>query len=378
LPVSASQFSHYRQNHCCEELEQPKSDEKGTFSISGLEPGSYWVITAKPSEGYPDTLAAIYGDERAPKVSLLASALCSNVTVNLGPKAARLHVLAVDATSRNPLSNLRAKIIKLSTGTWTSTAADRDVLIPAGAKVMVEITAEGYHSSKPIELDALQPDERKQITVVLSPDTTAPRPEPTARPVPSPITKPIKAAGCVNGKVVDENQTPVPAVKVTLMPVQPTPVSQVFRYVKTSDEGRFNLNNIGPGTYWIITSKREDGYPDTGARIYREDRAPVITVSTSASCIEETVSLGLKAARILITALDNRSHQKIQQSSVKIIKPSTGAWIGTEAGTEVFVPAFTELTVTVHTSGYRPADPVRVQGIAPNVLHSMTVMLNPE
>jgi Ca-activated chloride channel homolog len=154
------------------------SEDDGKFRISNLQAGSYVLYTANETEGYPFTWHAIYREnEGRAMIFAAASEDCKNISVKVGPKAARLKVSAVDASTHEPISNFRVELRNAHSGLMSVIEANtaHDVLLPARTDLTVVVWARGYAKSQPINLHAKEPGASEQISVALNPITSSSR-----------------------------------------------------------------------------------------------------------------------------------------------------------------------------------------------------------
>lgn len=129
-----------------------KTDNQGRFLLSGVPVGRNGVFAQKPEAGYPDTTAAIYGDDSVstPKAVVAAGKTTNDVIVRLGEKAGMIRGEIIDADSLKPVVTARIKIslpdndrIMLSIGPDVS--GHFSLLAPA-RPVKFVVSAPGYNS----------------------------------------------------------------------------------------------------------------------------------------------------------------------------------------------------------------------------------------
>src|SRR5205823_11454524 len=66
-----------------------ETDANGRFLLQHLEWGTYKVFGQKESDGYPNLNFAFYSDNRFPRVTLGPKLPIAEITLHLGPPAAR-------------------------------------------------------------------------------------------------------------------------------------------------------------------------------------------------------------------------------------------------------------------------------------------------
>lgn len=125
-----------------------RTDESGTCSRNDLPIDSYSIRVMKPSDGYPDTSFKFYsGLEKSIPVALTLADSFRSVLVTLGPKAGKLKLKVVDATSGAEIKNPTIVLRDVSDpNNWVSVgkALDSTILVPPNEDVQVEIVATGY------------------------------------------------------------------------------------------------------------------------------------------------------------------------------------------------------------------------------------------
>ena len=85
-----------------------------------------------------------------------------------------------------------------------------------------------------------------------------------------------EGAAQVQGRVAaTEAQTVPPRPVVYLVPAEPNAAENVLRFYEARAEtnGAFTLNNVAPGSYWIVTRPFEESAPLTPAKSIRRDAA---------------------------------------------------------------------------------------------------------
>lgn len=144
------------------------TDESGKFKLGDLQPGRYQLYTQNESAGYPPTKNSFYRNAVVPMVQ--TSKKCTNVVVKLGPKAARLKVNAVDASSGAPIPIFGIRM-RDTFGflTITRAAAGQEVLVPPNAELAVVAWAYRYPVTQPLTVRTPGPEVSQVVTLQLQP-----------------------------------------------------------------------------------------------------------------------------------------------------------------------------------------------------------------
>src|SRR5664279_2253829 len=146
---------------------EPRSDESGQFRIDDIPAGTYKANAFNDQLGYP----GIWWPLR--DVAITASALCTNITFNVGARAAKLKLTATDATTNKPITDILLRVFPgEKPGLWLPVepllSYGLPPQVPSLVKVRLVLTAKGYSSSEFI-FPSLAPGETREIVTKLSP-----------------------------------------------------------------------------------------------------------------------------------------------------------------------------------------------------------------
>jgi len=84
-----------------------KTTKYGTFTLCGLEPGSYTVVAIKEQDYYADPISTFFSDGRTlPEFPLKANEKLENVVIRLGQKCARLKGRIIDSVTGDPVHTI--------------------------------------------------------------------------------------------------------------------------------------------------------------------------------------------------------------------------------------------------------------------------------
>jgi carboxypeptidase family protein len=141
------------------------TDKNGGFKFERVQPGSYNVFANAPTMEYPLPF------DIASTVMVPASSGCAEITINLGPKAARLELKVIDAFTRQPLQGFTAHVFggDGAHNSWSFAFIANPMPIPALITMSVSAAATGYQAAKDVAFGPLQPEETQQLTIELLP-----------------------------------------------------------------------------------------------------------------------------------------------------------------------------------------------------------------
>jgi hypothetical protein len=149
------------------------ADENGRFRLDHIRPGDYDLYFENEAAGFSRLWVGWVnqpGLAKLLKVTVPATGGCKNVTLNMGPRGAWLDVVAVDADTQQQLSKLTITVLNPKNnrqGGSSNLPEPQPVLVPSHASFTVRVRAAGYRVSDPIQVEPLNPDEKKELTVPL-------------------------------------------------------------------------------------------------------------------------------------------------------------------------------------------------------------------
>lgn len=145
------------------------TDKEGKFTIRNLQPGTYRVSVDGRDKGYSTFSLKKYG--QYPKVNVLASPTCAELTLRLAAPGARLHLEVVDAINQEPIKYFRFTVDSAVSKMWWPGSGDtEEVLVPPDEPCSLTVRADGYKSSSAEALGTFQPGEVRHVKVLLQPD----------------------------------------------------------------------------------------------------------------------------------------------------------------------------------------------------------------
>lgn len=143
------------------------TDSEGKFKIGELNVGSHTVYAEKPSAGY--IIGPSLDQDRRVKVS---AGVCNDISIKLGPKAARLRVSVIDAVTGKLLPHTDFVLTAPRMISGGQLFGDI-VLAPPQVDLTIEIRVTGYEQDKRVNIGVLAPSEEKEITIPLQPLATS-------------------------------------------------------------------------------------------------------------------------------------------------------------------------------------------------------------
>jgi hypothetical protein len=145
------------------------TDKGGRFRFEGVHPGEYSIGTDAPQLGY----SWIPGHDNDLRITVEPSAGCNDVTINLGPKGAKIELKVVDAQTQRSLTGFVVFVsgALANGGKWVRRFDAPPMLVPALKPLNVSAERNGYRASKEVGIDPLQPEETRKITIELYPSS---------------------------------------------------------------------------------------------------------------------------------------------------------------------------------------------------------------
>lgn len=145
------------------------SDEKGKFKITDLESGTYALYSSNEAAGYPSTRNSFY--RTVNELPTQATQKCSSAVVKVGPKAARLKIKALDASTGAPLANFGVSLREQSGGILVIQRATpgQEVLVPPHADLAISAWSYGFPKSQYIVVTTPGSEASEDVTVQLTP-----------------------------------------------------------------------------------------------------------------------------------------------------------------------------------------------------------------
>ena len=143
------------------------TDKSGQFRFESVHPGEYSLSTDARKLGY----SGIPGHENDVFITVDPSAGCKDITINLGPKGARIELKVIDAQTQQPVMGFETFVSGelAKGGTWSRTFYSTPVLVPALKSLEIAVGKNGYRVSKNVAVNPLQPEETRQMTIELYP-----------------------------------------------------------------------------------------------------------------------------------------------------------------------------------------------------------------
>jgi hypothetical protein len=339
------------------EIPEVFTDEQGRFEIGVLEPGTYKAYAWNSSLGYVRPDSVVFRPA-LPSV-LVPAGSCVNLTIDAGAPAGHLMLIGRDAVSSEPLGSMEVTLVRPGHGRSESESVDfkagqRDLEVPSRTELDLEVSVTGYKRTH-FPVSTLQPSEIRDFQFALDRIGT----------------------GCITGTVVDDGRSPVEGVKVELHPLD----GETWAALPTgrSDaDGRFTIRDIHPAPFAIFTSK------ENGEYIYSWDtlddpELPRVTVAPEEACQSLDLPLGPRASRVMVTALDAQTGDRIPKISLEFLKvrnTNEGEGLYGLSG-EAHVPSLTELTLVVSANGYGKTRSILISPLQPGSVWRTRVKLRP-
>ena len=322
------------------------TDIEGHFSLD-VPPGRYRFVTSDehPTDRLALRLAA--GNMHELTVDVADAGICSRVTLRR-PVRARLYFHVTDLLSGTAVPQTQAQF-RIDPTVWKGGLDDKQALqVPPGTELEVQVFSTGYQDSEVLKTGPLQPGEQRTLDVALRPLQT----------------------GCLTGTVVDDQGAPV--ANVSLQPVfAGEHRSTSYGGSQTDKEGHFRFDTLQPGRWSIFTNASgylppmiRSGYANT-------------EVEPGAGCVDVTVPLGPKPARLEITVLDAATGKSIRNPEIWAMGDNNGngGWSLRLMDKSTLAPALTQFIISATAHGYQAAH-VTVSPLSPESLQKITIVMD--
>ena len=129
-----------------------------------------------------------------------------------------------------------------------------------------------------------------------------------------------QTSGCVEGTVTDYLGVPIPETTVRLAP--PDPLRQVPEVV-TDDKGRFEIDDLEPGTYKAYASNSTLGYVRPDSTVFRPG-LPAVSVPAG-SCVNLTIDAGAPVGHLMLSGRDAASCEPPGSMVITMARPGHAA-----------------------------------------------------
>lgn len=144
------------------------TDANGRFRVDGVQPGRSHVVVY--ASDYP--LSFNPNDGIVTDVNVASGPDCTDATIRLGPKAAKLLVDVIDAATQKPIEDakgwLKADFADDNGSRMVAIAVPTPVR--ARTQFSLYVQADGYLQPAPVTVLPMQPEQTQEITVALRPD----------------------------------------------------------------------------------------------------------------------------------------------------------------------------------------------------------------
>jgi hypothetical protein len=123
-----------------------QTDKAGNFLVDRLSFGSYKLFAMKESAEYPNMAFAFYSNNVFPTVTLTAAIPAAEIILKVGPQAGAVEGTVRDGFSGNRVNATFLLSRALNPDSWISMSQPSDfkILVPPGADVLIEVSAQGY------------------------------------------------------------------------------------------------------------------------------------------------------------------------------------------------------------------------------------------
>jgi carboxypeptidase family protein len=173
VPVESAKVDPRRNPYAGDGDSTVQTDKKGRFRADRLRPGDYDLYLETEAAGFSLLWVGWLNQPELPKlvrVTVPATGVCKNVTLDMGPRGASLDIVAIGASTQESLSKLIVTVNNSEHSRQGGSAylvEPREVLVPSHAKFTVQVQADGYRASEPVRIRPLIPGEKKELTIPL-------------------------------------------------------------------------------------------------------------------------------------------------------------------------------------------------------------------
>ena len=163
--------------------------------------------------------------------------------------------------------------------------------------------------------------------------------------------------GAVLGVVVDLGGKPVSGATVVAWPPDragPT----LFTGPRTDGQGKFTMENLSPGLYWVVAIKENEGYPDATSTFYSPPaKVTELTVQAGRVAKGVVVRVGPKAGRLIGRIADGVTGQPPPRAMIVFYEAeSPQDYMGTGPDVHgrfsILVPSMKAFRMRVSAPGY--------------------------
>jgi hypothetical protein len=331
---------------------QAWTEANGRFQILAVPPAEYQIVSGDAEGPYPNYANSFFYGTPELHLSVTASDKCQDVVVHVGPKAAKLNLSIVDAITKRPINQPAVELRRPDSSGLHTGAPGGKVNVPSLTDFQLKLKAVGYEESALIELPALRPEEVRDLTIELQP----------------------ALEGCIAGSVVGEDNLPMAGAKV-IAHLRTRSSLNDDQPVVTDSRGRFQINKIEVGPYYVYAQKISAGYLGT-------ESVAFLTISANPPCSEVALKIGLKAARLRIKAIDAKTGKEISQIHTgygnEERRSTYSSFVERLPGNVALVEPLSKLSVQIYADGYQEnVKTVYFGPLAPDEQKDITVELQP-
>lgn len=168
----------------------------------------------------------------------------------------------------------------------------------------------------------------------------------------------VASAATIRGIVLDGAQAPIRDAKVRLMDIRKVGEG-IIRYVYSDSSGKFTIDHVPPGTYFVYAQKTQNGYGDPAFAFFSSGAppSPEVKILNEDQNFDVIVNLGMPGGHLNVSLIDGDSGMPVSKARYRLSLAKNPAIYISSSATEdgeISTPAPAEpLNLTINAPGYK-------------------------